>query len=259
MDIAALTINKLGVFILLLARTAGIFTLTPVFGLNNIPPQVRIFISAGIAFVFLPMVGPGVVLPSGIVEVLLLVARETAVGLVIGFVCTAIFAAIEMAGQFIDTQTGFRFGAMADPSTGAQVSVIERFQKIFAGLLFFAINGHYVLITGLSDSFRIAPVGQLALNPAVGEGAWDLFASLFIISLRISAPIMVALFMTDLALAVTSKVVPQMNVFIVGLPLKMGVGMVGVLIALPVMATMGNNLFSDLYKDTMNLVSIAAR
>ena len=259
MDITGFGLHKLGVLLLLLARTAGIFTLTPVFGINQIPMKVRVFLSVGIAFIFLPMVGPAPSLPTEIIPMLLMVARETAIGLIIGFVCIAIFAAIEMAGQFIDSQTGFRFGSMVDPAGGAQVSVIERFQKIFAGLLFFAIDGHHVLIVGLADSFKIAPIGQLALNPVVGIGAMDMFAALFTISIRIAAPILVAVFLADIALAVTSKVVPQMNVFIVGLPLKMGVGIVGMLVALPVMATMSNNLFGNLYNETMKLVSIVGR
>jgi len=258
MDLALFGVQKLELFILVLVRTAAIFTLTPIFGANQVPPHVRIAVALALTMVFVPMVTPAGGLPADVLTMAAMVAREACVGITIGFVCSLVFAAIQIAGQYIDLQAGFSFGSMLDPAFNSQTAVAGRFHQLLAGLLFFATNAHHVMIRGVADSFDLAPVGQLAMNPAMTGGMVDLFSSLFAMAMRIAVPVVAAVFLADVALAITARVVPQMNVLIVGLPLKLGVGLVGMVIAVPMVASMSEGMFGDMYHQMGNMVRLLA-
>jgi len=180
--------------------------------------------------------------------------KETIVGLVIGFVTTLVFTAIQLAGDYIDLQSGFSFATMFDPVYGAQTAVAGRLHHLLAGLLFFVTNAHHILLSGLADSFRLLPVGQFSLDPAVAGGVVDLFAALFAVAVRIAAPVVAAVFLADVALAMISRAVPQMNILMSGLPLKLGVGIVGMLVALPVAVAMSSNLLADIHLNTIGVL-----
>ena len=254
MDLAWLGAQKLEVFILVLARTAGIFTVTPIFGANQVPPQVRIAVAVGMAVIFVALVPSNAVLAVDILPMALLIAKEAFVGLVIGFVVTLVFAVFQIAGDFIDVQAGFSFATMVDPVNGAHTSVAARFHQILIGLLFFATNAHHVVITGLADSFKLVPVGSMSMNPLVASGMLDIFATLFAVALRIASPVVAAVFLADVALAIMCRAVPQMNVIIAGMPLKLGVGLVGMLVAIPVLVTSSQGVFSDMYSQMGNML-----
>ena len=239
--------EKLEVFLLVLVRSAGIFTMTPIFGASQAPAQVRVAIAVGIALVFVPLCPSDAVRASGVLQMALLVAKEAFVGVVIGFVVTLVFAVFQIAGDFIDMQAGFSFATMVDPVNGSQTAVAARFHQILVGLLFFATNAHHVVISGLADSFRLVPVGSMSLNPLVANGVLDIFATLFTVALRIASPVVAAVFLADVALAIICRAVPQMNVIIAGMPLKLGVGMVGMLIAIPVLVTSSQGVFGEMY------------
>jgi len=256
MDLAWLGAQKLEVFILVLARTAGIFTVTPIFGANQVPPQVRIAVAVGMAVIFVALVPSNAVLAVDILPMALLIAKEAFVGLVIGFVVTLVFAVFQIAGDFIDVQAGFSFATMVDPVNGAHTSVAARFHQILIGLLFFATNAHHVVITGLADSFKLVPVGSMSMNPLVASGMLDIFATLFAVALRIASPVVAAVFLADVALAIMCRAVPQMNVIIAGMPLKLGVGMVGMLVAIPVLVTSSQGVFSDMYSQMGNVLHL---
>lgn len=256
MDLAWLGAQKLEVFILVLARTAGIFTVTPIFGANQVPPQVRIAVAVGMAVIFVALDPSSAVLAVDVLPMALLIAKEAFVGLVIGFVVTLVFTVFQIAGDFIDVQAGFSFATMIDPVNGAQTSVAARFHQILIGLLFFATNAHHVVITGLADSFKLVPVGAMSLNPLVANGMLDIFATLFSVALRIAAPVVAAVFLADVALAIMCRAVPQMNVIIAGMPLKLGVGLVGMLVAIPVLVTSSQGVFSDMYSQMGNMLHL---
>lgn len=247
MDLASLGAQKLEVFILVFVRTAGIFTLTPIFGANQIPAQVRIAIAAGMALIFVPLCPVGDVPAVDVLQMAFLAGKEAFVGLAIGFVVTLVFAVFQIAGDFIDAQAGFSFATMVDPTNGTNTAVAARFHQILIGLLFFATNAHHVVIMGLADSFKLVPVGAASLNPLVANGVLDIFVTLFSVALRIASPVVAAVFLADVALAVVSRAVPQMNVIIAGMPLKLGVGIVGLLVALPVLVSSSQGVFADMY------------
>ncbi len=256
MDLATFGIQRLEAFVLILARTAGIFTLAPIFGANQVPVLLRVAIALGMTLVFVPLYSGEHLLAWDALPMALMIAKETLVGLVIGFVVMLIFAAMETAGQFVDLQAGFSFATMLDPVYGSQTAVAARFHRIVAGLLFFVTNGHHIMIRGIADSFTIMPIGDLTLDAAVAGGVAALFANLFAVAAKVAAPVVAAVFLADVALAVVARAVPQMNVLIAGFPLKLGVGLIGMLMAVSVVATSSEGLFADMYGQTANLLGL---
>lgn len=247
MDLTYFGTQKIILFLLILIRTAGIFTLTPIFGGNQTPMQVKLATALALTIVFLPLAKPPAELPDGVFGLGLVAGREALVGLAIGFVVNMIFSAIETAGHIVDVNAGFALATVVDPVNGQNSALAARMHSLLAGLLFFATNSHHLLLKGLADSFNIAPVGQIAMTTAVAGGIFELFSMLFMVAVRIAAPVIAAVFLADLALAIAARVVPQMNVLIVGFPLKLGVGIAGMIVALPVIAAGCTGLFGDTY------------
>ena len=260
MDLASFGLAKVEVFLLVLARTAGIFTLVPIFGAKQTPVQVRICVALGLALVFLPLCSPGVAGPLAVdlLPMALLLIREAIVGIVIGFVTLMVFAAIQAAGDLVDVHSGFSIATVFDPVSGSATAVAGLFNYMVAGMLFFATNTHHIVLSGLADSFRLFPIGRMGLNPAVVGGVVDLVAVFFVIALRIAAPVVAAVFLAEVALAIIARVVPQMNVFMVGMPLKLGIGLAGMAIALPVTVALMRNAFGDIARQTAWLLRILA-
>lgn len=258
MDLAQLGTEKLILFLLILVRTAGIFTLTPIFGARQVPAHVRLAVALALTMVFLPMAAPAESLPVEVLPLAMMVAKEALVGLSIGFVISMVFAAIEMAGHIVDVNAGFAFATLVDPINGVNTALAGRLHNILAGLLFFATNSHHLMIKGLADSFAIAPVGTLSVGPEVAGGMMQLFGALFLVAIRIAVPVLAAVFLADLALAIAARVVPQMNVLIVGFPLKLGVGMIGMIFALPIVGATSQGLFGDMYRQMGSLVRLMA-
>lgn len=232
--------------------------MVPIFGSAQVPVQVRVGIALGLTMVFMPLCSSSanVTLAIDVLPMVLLIAKETLIGLVIGFVTVLVFAAIQSAGDFIDLAAGFNFASLFDPTTGTQTALAGRFHHLLAVLLFFAINAHHIFLSGVADSFRLVPVGQMSLNPVVASGVLDLFVGLFAVALRIAAPVVAAVFLADVALAVIARVVPQMNILMAGLPLKLGVGLVGMLIALPVAAVLSRGAMTDIQPQTVGLLRL---
>jgi flagellar biosynthetic protein FliR len=262
MGVLELGITRVEVFLLVLSRTAGIFTLVPVFGSGQVPVQVRLVVSLALAMVFTPLAVGGVdtdgIPAADVPGMLLFVAKETLVGLAIGFVTTLVFAAIQAAGDLIDLHAGFAFATIFDPMYGTQAAIAGRFHQLLAGMLFFVTNAHHMLLLGLADSFRIVPVGGVLIAPGSPQVMMGMFAGLLAVAIKIAAPIVVAVFLADVALAVMARIVPQMNVFVVGLPLKLGVGLVGLIVAAPTGIALARDAFGEMYQYTTVLLRILA-
>jgi flagellar biosynthesis protein FliR len=165
---------------------------------------------------------------------LALVARELLVGALIGFAVLLIFTALQAAGHIVGLQMGFSLANVVNPLTADHASLIDQFYALLAALIFFSMNGHHGLILAMQQSFDVAPVGQSAfgLPPAAVLFGWG--RDLFIIATRISLPVVAALLLTDVAMAVIARSVPQLNVFVVGMPAKVAVAFIMLIVTVPV-------------------------
>lgn len=221
-DLAALS-----VFFLFFMRVIGIFTSAPIFGTRNIPPQVKAGMAIIIAYIFYLNFGnlaPYKMLDLNIINYTLLCASELLIGLIIGFVALAVFGVIQFAGHMIDVMTGMQIASVLDPMTQTNQSLLGQLQYIIAILLFLFFNGHHYILIALYKSFTLIPLGQLTISLASVQTFTSLVNYIFIVGVQLSAPIIAILFLIDLSLGIIAKGVPQMNVFLTGMPLKSLVG-----------------------------------
>lgn len=242
-------------FVLILMRIAGIFFTAPVFASRNIPVQMKASWTLLVTLLVFPIVGftpeklPYVGLPLG-----LAVFRELFIGLCIGMGATLLFTGIQLAGQIIDIQMGLGMVNIIDPVTSTQISVMGQYYYLVATLVFLAVNGHHILLRAVVDSFGVIALGQAHFTSSVGTEMMHLFSQVFFIAFRVGAPVIGSLFITNLALGIIARTVPQMNVFIVGLPLNMAVGLIIVAMSMSFFVYVLQDMFKGLDRDLHHLI-----
>ena len=242
-------------FVLVLMRMAGIFLTAPVFASRNIPVMVKASWILVISFLVFPVVDfKPLALPSTGIPFGLAVVRELLIGFSIGLAATLIFTGIQLAGQIIDIQMGLGLVNIIDPMTSTQISVMGQFYFLTATLVFLSVDGHHFLLRGVADSFAVIPLGQAHFTPALGTEMMRLFSQVFFIAFRVGAPVIGALFITNLALGVVARTVPQMNVFIVGMPLNLAVGFLIAAASMGFFAFILQGLFNGMFRDLKILI-----
>jgi flagellar biosynthetic protein FliR len=181
---------------------------------------------------------------------------EILIGVIIGFTARLLFAAVQLAGQMVGFQMGFGIVNVIDPQTSNQISIIAQFQNVIVLLLFVVLDVHWWFILSLTSSFElIPPLGFCFTNPLM-EYLVVLSAQMFVIAAKVSAPIIVALLFTNVALGLIARTVPQMNIFIVGFPLQIAVGLAGLGLSLPLFSWVVRDLFQKMGEDIMVLMKL---
>ncbi len=213
-------------FVMVATRIAGLFAVAPIFGSKGTPPQVRGGIALVITFALAPIAGIDTVVDTDISSMIFGLGGEFLLGLSMGFLMQLLFTSIQAAGQTVDMMIGFAMANIIDPLTSFQATIIGQFYNLIAVLVFFTIDGHILLIRGLAQSFSIVPVGQAAPSPELFGILIRAFGDIFIIALMIAAPVVGTIMVVDMFLGVMAKAMPRMNVFFVGFPLRIGVGLV---------------------------------
>lgn len=237
--------NELAGFILVLARVTPLFLIAPLFSSRMIPPRVKTAIAVGVSIGLTPIAMHGQHLPSDAVSLATLIVEGLLVGLAFSFSLAVLMAAIESAGSLVDVVSGFSFASLIDPNSGEGSAVVSRFYSLVGTLIFLVIGGDAWTLRGLSRTFSLVP---LTRGPRLGSlvaGVEQVFAAIFTSALEIAAPVLVALLITDVAFAVVSRVVPQMNVFAVGFPTKVAVALLVVAASLPFFANWISNQLSS--------------
>ncbi|MBI2939770.1 MAG: flagellar biosynthetic protein FliR [Chloroflexi bacterium] len=241
MSVAGLPPLYFETFLLMFVRIATAYFLAPVLGNRSTPRLAKIAFAAVTTFILLPIHAPihssgGAATPATSLSFALLLAQEFLVGAVIGYSVQVLFAAIQMGGQLIGIQVGLNIATAIDPiSAEQQISYIDQFYAILTALVFLAIDGHHGLILALSRSFEVLPLNTFVFNEALEARLLALTAEMFAIALRIALPVLAALLLADVGMMIIGRMLPQMNVFLVGLPLKLGLGLFTMLLGLPLM------------------------
>lgn len=210
--------------ILTLMRVSIIMFMLPIFSTNNIPVSVK----AAASFVFTLAVFPHLSLSGAMPEqpfdFVLMVIGEIFIGLVLGMAINFLFMGIQSGGELLGYQMGFTMINFADPLTGNNTGIAAYFLWMAALLTFLALDGHLYMIKGFAESFHILPPGALTVRESL---LWDvlyLSRNIFIIALKIAAPVMVALFCVETALGFVARTSPQIHIMEFGFPIKIGVG-----------------------------------
>jgi flagellar biosynthetic protein FliR len=222
----ALMTAKLVAFLPAGLRVAGVVFFAPGLGGEKTPPTVRVALALGLAAVVVPVCvrTPPPVGDPGLFVALCL--AELAFGIALGFAMGALLEALRFGGEILDLQIGLRAGQLFDPSTGSQSGILSTGYYMIALVLFMQLDGHHYLLRGLAASFQMTPVGELTLRPCLMRVVSDLGSSLLAIGVRVAAPVIAALLLADLSFGLVARAVPQVNVFLVGIPAKMALGFI---------------------------------
>ncbi|HNZ29153.1 MAG TPA: flagellar biosynthetic protein FliR [Candidatus Goldiibacteriota bacterium] len=248
-DIFNIAMGQFEYFILIVIRITAIFFTAPILSSRNIPSIVKIAAAALTGLIIFPVIDKTAAMPSDIMTFGLLVFKQVIMGVIVGLAAYMVFAAIQLAGQIIDLQMGFGIVNVIDPVSNTQVSIMGQFQFVLGILIFLSINGHHFLFRAISDSFYLVPLNDVGVTTATVNRLSDLFYNMFVLAFKIAGPATIALFLTNLTLGLVARTLPQMNVFIVGLPLNILVGISAVLIALPILVNLFSTLLNTMWED----------
>jgi flagellar biosynthetic protein FliR len=206
---------------------------------KGIPAYTKIGFAVFFSLVLVPLQGDNPPLPpSNYGTVIDDTVREVLFGLALGVVMNIVFVGVQMASRLIGLQMGFGLGAVFDPQTGAEFGVFDQFYSLLVTLVFFAMNGHYIVIQTLAETTRAVPLGTFDPFLITPDAMTSLLAGLTVTAVRLAMPVMAALILTDLGMGLASRTVPQMQVLIVGAPIKIVVGIVVLGAALPATVTL---------------------
>ena len=237
-------IPSLTVLLLIIARVSAFMITLPLFSHRTIPATHKIAFAVILSWMMYYTMD---VSPFEInVEYILLIIKEVMVGLFVGLLAYIILSAIQIAGGFIDFQMGFAIANVIDPQTGAQSPLIGQFLNIIALLLLLALNGHHLLLDGIFYSYQFIPMETTWL--AFGQENYvefimKTFAGVFAVAFQMSIPIVATLFLVDIALGITARTVPQLNIFVVGFPIKIGVTFIVLLVMMGVLLAVMQKVF----------------
>jgi flagellar biosynthesis protein FliR len=225
--------DKVTGFFLVLARISPLFVVAPLFSSKMVPTQVRAVVAVGLAMGLTPIAVHGLHVPTTPFAVTGLLIEQLLIGLAFAYAVGAVFSAVEAAGAITDMLAGFSFGSLVDPINGNQGGTLTNLYSLVGLAFFIAIGGDAWLLRGLARTFTLVPLTSSAPISSLTTGVESAFGSIFVSAVEIAAPVLLAMMITDIALGMVSKVVPQMNVFAVGFALKVGVALLIVAASMP--------------------------
>jgi flagellar biosynthetic protein FliR len=240
-------------FLVIMFRCLGFFALTPIFGRREIPVQVKVGLAGLASFIVLPLLTDTYFYGDDLWSFIAIIVKEVIVGLTMGYISLLIFSSLYLAGGVIDMMMGFGIVNVMDTQSNTPIPLMGNFFYIIATLIFLTVNGHHVLIRCLVESFRIVPIGKATFGSGFIAALFSAFSDMLIIAVKVCLPVISIVLLTDLALGLIARTVPHMNVFLVGLPIKIVAGIIGIMIMLPLYITVLDVIFNLKYE---NIVSI---
>lgn len=228
-------------------RIGAMFVAVPFFAARTVPVKVRLALSLSMAVILSPVIPPVPTVDLFSASGVLISLYQLLIGLAMGFILQLTFAVMAVAGQSIAMSMGLGFASMIDPQNGVQVPVLSSYFAIVATLLFLALDGHLSLIALLADSFHTLPIGLEGIS---GTGLWQLAnwgGQMFTGAILVALPALASLLMVNLAFALITRAAPQLNIFGVGFPLILLLGIVILLLSIQTMPPQFSQLLTDSY------------
>ncbi|MBR6535944.1 MAG: flagellar biosynthetic protein FliR [Lachnospiraceae bacterium] len=249
-----ISLDHLEFFLLILVRISGFMVAAPIFSLRNIPMRVKTLLAIAIAIVMFHVIPYREVAYSTTIEYALVVITEMLAGVIMGFMANVAYYILSFAGQIIDQEIGFSMVNQYDPITSAQVTITGNFYTYAVMLMVLITNMHHYLIRALTDSFLVIPVGSVALDFGIYEVMKRFVVDYFVLGFRIVLPIFASLLVVNTILAILARVAPQMNMFVIGLQLKVFVGLAVLVLMFMMITGVADLIFREMIsmmKDTL--------
>jgi len=247
-------------FFLIFLRVSGIFVTAPVLSSENVPRALRVYMSILCAFIVLSIIPvPKFPLNATVADYFLLGIKELMVGLLLGVIPRIMFAAVNFAGTIIGFQMGLSIANVVDPQTDLQVSIIASFESILATLLFVVLDGHHVFFEALLVSYQKIPIQGFLFSAGKIEFLLRIMGDLVIIGVKLGSPIIISMLLANVIMGFMARSIPQMNVFIVGFPFTIGLGLILIIIGIPHMVDALTKIYGTFGRQTLQMLDLMAR
>jgi flagellar biosynthesis protein FliR len=255
----SIPLMQLQMFFFIFLRVAAILMSMPIINGNSIPVLFKFGLALSASIVLFPLLDlkvfpaltdPGSFAVGAIGEILL--------GFIIGMAVNLIFVGLQIAGQLSGYQMGMALAEVIDPADGEQIPLLAQFFQIFAFLIFLTVNAHHWFLRALADSFHLVPPLGVKLSGSLIEQLMRVAGNMFVIAIKVGAPVITALLLTTIVLGLVARTVPQMNVFFVAMPLKIMIGLLFVGFSLPFLSSFLNAVFGKVGEMIFLLLKAAA-
>ena len=243
-NLFGLTYAQFETFVLVMVRVSVIFLMLPLFSAAQVNPMVRFglgFVVTIIVWSVIPPVAP----LDGLGPLTAAIFSQVFIGFIFGFVGFLVFVGLQFAGEVIDLQVGFSIVNVINPLTSQNVSVLGELELALGSLIYLAANAHHLLLQGLAGSFNLVPLPYVAITDHLQNDVVGFFTQAFFMVFQIAAPIGVTLFLVNIGLALMARVAPQLNVFAVGFPLQILLGLSMMIISLPLLEVVLPQVFQQ--------------
>lgn len=241
--------GRLDLALLLFLRVSGLIMSSPLFGRRNIPNMAKIGFCAAITYLFFVETVPitEVLVYENVLTFVLMCLKELMFGVILGYISYLFMNLTFTAGQLIDMQMGFGMVSVLDVQSNISVPVTGNLLNIAILLTFFGVNGHLRLIQVVHSTVVNVPLGQVTLSPNMAYAAVQVFSTSFLLAANVAFPIIAAGLLTEIALGVIIRSVPQLNIYSVGFPTKIAVGFVIILVTIPVFIGFTSTIFNQMF------------
>jgi flagellar biosynthetic protein FliR len=238
-----------GQFALILVRISGLFLLSPIWGRANVPSALKICLSALLSLILIGFFPPPEVFPHASLPAFLFACLgEMLIGLALGFVTTLFFSIVFTAGQIIDMQIGFGMVQVYDVQQNIQIPIAGSLLNLILLLCFLMAGGHMDLIRILHNTFSYIPLGEVRLTAALPTVVIGAFAESFVLAVQVAMPVVASGLLAEISLGIIVRTAPQMNVFVIGLPLKTLIGLVMLVLIVPVFVQATGPVFDAMFR-----------
>lgn len=249
-NILEFSLPQVKVFGLALARVSAMISVVPIFGSGVVPVSLKAMFSLLLALILTPMlVVPVEALPDDTIGYATLAVGEVIVGIMIGFTVFLVFIGVQMAGQMLDFQMGFGIMNVINPAMETQAPLVGFFKFVIAMLIFLAVEGHHRIIISLFQSFETVPMTTFSYSEALTGRMVEASGRLFYLGLQIAAPALTTLLLTSFVLAIMGRFVPQINLLVVGFPIRTAVGVTMMILTLRLMVMVMRGAFQSMWRD----------
>lgn len=230
--------------LLIFARLGGLLMVAPLLSSRSVPPQIRVGLAVAFSLLLTPLFPPLRV--SSLPWLLIGLVKEGLVGLILGWLASLLFSCVQMAGEWLDLQAGFQAGQLFNPLFQTGTGALGNLKYILAGMIFLATGGHGLVLRAAAESFLVSPPGLLEIGTGTLQDWFGFFSRTLLITIQIAAPVGVTLFMTEMALSIINRALPQLNVLMLSLPLKALLALSVLAVTIPILSSALGNIFNGM-------------
>ncbi len=240
------TLQQLEFFLMIVVRMSGFIYTAPFFGLRNVPLRVKTGLTMAISVVMFSVLPYEPLEYAGVIGFALLIVQELLCGLILGFVANICYQILAFSGQILDMEIGFSMVNELDPVTSAQVTVSGNLYSYAVMLMLMVTYMHHYLLEALIDSYALVPIGRMSLNPMIYSVVVKLVGEYFVLGFRIVLPVFAAMLIVNSVLAILARVAPQLSMFVIGIQLKVFVGLAVMVVMIKMIPGIASLIFDKM-------------